>query len=115
MKATAAELASLRRKLAAARRRDLRTDTEIGGLAKVHPSQVGRICRGEFKTVSYNVVQVCKELGLKLETVATQAGKRDAAWAKLTVRVEQLWDKTPEDAERIARLLDTVAALRAHS
>src|SRR3546814_8133471 len=86
---------------------------EIGRLSKVHPSQVGRICSGEFKTISNNVVQVCKVLGLNLETVTAPATKADASWSRLEASVRGIWDNTPEGAEKIARMLDTIGQLRA--
>lgn len=78
----------------------------------VDPSQVSRIVRGDFKTVSSNVVQICKVLGLKLETVTTPSGNRDVAWSLLEASVRRLWDDSPQGAERIATMLDTIADLR---
>jgi transcriptional regulator with XRE-family HTH domain len=112
MKATSDELATLRLRISAARGRKRLTNAEIGRLSNVDAGQVSRIVRGEFKTVSHNVVQVCKVLGLKIETVTTPSRRRDAAWAKLEASVRRLWDDSPQGAERIAAMLDTIAELR---
>lgn len=112
MKATANQLESLRERIARARAADASTDAAIGDISGVHPSQVGRICRGEFKTVSHNVVQVCKALGMKMESAALRETGDDLGWLKLESSLRKLWDETPEGADRIARLLETIGALR---
>ncbi|MBV5268591.1 MAG: helix-turn-helix transcriptional regulator [Afipia sp.] len=54
---------------------------EIGRIAGVHGSQVSRICKGEFETLSQNVVQVCKVLGLPMAEVALAGrGSRCVGW-----------------------------------
>lgn len=111
MKATANQLESLRKRIATARAADAATDAAIGDISGVHPSQVGRICRGEFKTVSHNVVQVCKALGLKMESAALREAGDDLGWLKLESSLRKLWDETPEGADRIARVLETIGAL----
>jgi hypothetical protein len=113
MKATEDELEDLRRRIALAHARCPLSKAEIGRLAKVHPSQVGRVVRGDFLTVSANVVQICKVLGLEMEVVERPAERRDAAWSRLEASVRRLWDETPQGADRIAMLLDTIADLQA--
>lgn len=112
MKATANELAELRRQIAAAHAGTALSDAEIAGLTKVHPSQVGRICRGDFKTISHSVVQICKILGLETDGQAASPPNERMAWLKLEASVRKLWDKTPEGADKIVRVLDTIGALR---
>ncbi|HEX5183217.1 MAG TPA: helix-turn-helix transcriptional regulator [Allosphingosinicella sp.] len=112
MKATASELSVLRRQIAAARAENTLSDTEIGELVDVHPSQVGRICRGHFKTISHNVVQICKALGMQMESAALDAPDETLSWKKLESSLRSLWDKTPEGADKIVRVLDTIGALR---
>ena len=112
MKATEEELAALKEEIAGAFGSRCLRKVEIGRLARVDPSQVGRIVQGDFKTISGNVVQVCKVLGLKIETVTTPAGERDLAWTKLESSVRRLWDDSPQGADRIATMLDTIAELR---
>ena len=112
MKATENEISVLRAKIVTARAGCSLTDTEIGALAGVHASQVGRIARGEFRRISENVVQVCKILGLEIDAAAMEPSAENAAWAKLQASLRSLWDKTPEGADKIVRVLDTIGALR---
>ena len=86
--------------------------SEVGRAAGVHPSQVSRICRGGFRTLSHNVVQVCKALGLELETVKIEAPAVSILRQQLENSVLEIWDQTPEDAERIARFLRQLLDLR---
>ena len=86
--------------------------SEIGRIARVDPSQVSRICRGKFKTLSHNVVQVCRVLGLDLEMVKLEAPVDDVFRQRLKNSVLDLWDRTPEDADRLVRLLRQLSDLR---
>lgn len=112
MKATPNELAVLRRQIAEARAQNTLSDTEIGTLVDVHPSQVGRICRGDFKTISHHVVQICKVLGLEMNSAALASTDESRSWKRLESSLRTLWDKTPEGADKIVRVLDTIGALR---
>src|SRR5579859_781229 len=88
--------------------------SEISRICRVHTSQVSRICRGQFDTLSANVVQVCKALGMAVETVesTSRATEGDPFARALTDRILALWDKTPGDAERLARLLSQLEEFR---
>lgn len=88
--------------------------SEIGRKADVHPSQVSRICRGQFKSVSQNVVQICSALGLSIEGFVPKETS-DPAAALLINGILGLWKGTPEDAQRITGLLDRLAELRTAS
>ncbi|RYG89162.1 MAG: XRE family transcriptional regulator [Alphaproteobacteria bacterium] len=81
---------------------------EIGRLSGVHSSQVSRICRGEFRTLSSNVMQICKALNVddsgKVEVAADQQ--------RLEAGVIAVWDRTPQDARRILRFLRQLGELR---
>ncbi len=85
--------------------------SEIGEKAGVHASQVSRICRGEFKTLSQNVVRVCRTLGLSIEGF-TDAERADPAVARLISGVMAVWKGTDADAERIVAFLDQLGELR---
>jgi hypothetical protein len=112
MKATENEISVLREKIVAARVDCALTDTQIGAVVGVHASQVGRITRGEFRRISESVVQICKVLGLEMDAAAVEPSAETAAWAKLQASLRGLWDKTPEGAEKIVRVLETIGALR---
>jgi hypothetical protein len=112
MKATRLELAELKRRIACAASESRLNRREIGETSHVHPSQVSRICRGDFKTMSYNVVQVCKTLGLAVDQISIPATVKDASWSKIEASARNVWDKSPEGAERIARILTAIGELR---
>lgn len=107
---------SSRQKLAADLRSSAKTSglsyAEIGKASQVHSSQVSRICRGNFKTLSHNVVEVCKALGLETEVVKLAEPPKDQNARKLARCVLKVWDKSPEDAKRIERFLRDLAQLR---
>ena len=112
MKATEQELSNLRKHIAAARRASGLRNADLGRIANVDASQVSRISQGDFKTISNNVVQICKALGLEIESLRQPADRGDAAWSKLEASVRRLWDDTPQGADRIATLLDKIAELQ---
>lgn len=112
MKATAHQLAEIKTRIAQADAQSALSRAELGRLSQVHPSQVSRICSGEFKTISHNVMQICMVLGLELEPLTTSATKRDVSWSRLEASVRGIWDNTPEGAEKIARMLDAIGQLR---
>ena len=117
MKPSRQDLDSLIREIQIKRRERGLSLVKIGRVANVHPSHVSRICAGEFRTISNNVVQVCKVLGVPIETVASIRGRgeTDHAWAQLEMSLRNLWDQTPEGARRIGRILDTMAEWRGES
>ena len=85
---------------------------QIGLQAGVHASQVSRICRGKFRTASHNVVQICKVLGIPLEGLKPN-GEAFSHQRKLEAAVVAVWDRSPEDADRIVRVLKELKAFRA--
>ena len=85
--------------------------SQIGEKSGVHPSQVSRICRGEFKTLSQNVVRICSTLGLSI-TGFIDAERADPAAARLISGVMAVWKGTEADAERIVAFLDQLGELR---
>lgn len=60
--------------------------------------------------MSYNVVQVCRVLGLD-PSLAKAATESDAAWAQLERNLRKLWDLSPDRAKQMARLLEAMARL----
>jgi predicted XRE-type DNA-binding protein len=86
--------------------------SEIARAADVDVSQVSRICRGQFKTVSQNVVQICKVLGLKAEAPQDGLPSVNTHFQRLQRGLYKLWDQTPEDADRLFQLLIQLAEIR---
>ncbi len=112
MKPTRKQLNALRKRISDQYAKSNLSKADIGRLANVHPSQVGRICTGNFKTISNNVVQVCKILKVKAPKLDEEANI-DTEWAKANASLRRIWDQTPEGAVMIRRMLDAVADLRA--
>lgn len=112
MKPALKELDDLKNRIRQSLKVQSRSYAELGRLATVDPGQVWRICSGDFRTISNNVVQVCKVLGVPVETVRTGLREDDVSWDRLELSLRNLWDQTPEGADRIARILDTMAEWR---
>jgi len=110
MKLSRVEIEDVRRRLRSALKKQRLTVSEIGRLAGVHPSQVGRICRGEFRTMSHNVVEVCRVLGLD-PAAAQPATESDAAWALLERNLRKLWEDSPDRAKQMAKLMEAMTKL----
>jgi transcriptional regulator with XRE-family HTH domain len=110
MKLSLADIEDVRRRLRSAVKKQQLTVTEIGRVAGVHPSQVGRICSGEFRTMSHNVMQVCRVLGIE-PTAQKSATAMDAAWAQLESDLRKLWEESPDRARQMAKLMDAMAKL----
>ncbi|WP_375455981.1 helix-turn-helix domain-containing protein [uncultured Methylobacterium sp.] len=111
---------SLRRQLVERVEQSGSSYSVLAAKARVDPSQVSRICRGEFRTMSHNVVQICIALGIDTTAlVEAPSAEHPSASSGSPTRIEAilreidlLWDKTPEDAARIVRLLRDLRELR---
>ncbi len=112
MKPTIKQLDDLKAKIGVARASKGLSNAEIGRIARVHASQVGRICEGEFKTFSHNVVQICKALGVQVPRLEPQQSEMAPEWAQAMSSMRKIWDDTPEGAQVIARMLDAIADLK---
>jgi len=77
---------------------------EISRISGVHESQTSRIIGGKFKTLSASVMQICRTLGVDPDA--------DPVAMRLNGALYRLWDGSPEDADRIVRVLDGLANLR---
>ena len=120
MKPTAEEREDLRRRVLDARPLCSLSNADIARATGVDPGQVSKICRGKFETVSDSVVKICTVLGISTEpgsaspdaraaAVITERAERAAAWRRLERSARRAWDKTPEGAARLARVLDAIA------
>lgn len=95
------------------RRADLGlTYAKIARGTGVDPSQVNRICKGQFKTLSENVMQICIFLGIPEPHRSFTSVDIDRHRRQLEAGVLEMWDRTPQDAERILRLLRQLTDLR---
>lgn len=82
---------------------------QIARMTKVDAGQVSRICRGEFRTLSSNVVQICNILDVEIGGHVQRQGNLDS---RLVARLMDLWDGTPEDTLRLSQLLAQLTRLR---
>jgi transcriptional regulator with XRE-family HTH domain len=117
MKPTQKERADLLRRIKAARHGLQLSYAVLAERADVDPSQVSRICRGEFATFSDSVVRICTVLGVQVgDAVSTPSGaiagngpkKTNMSWEKLERSVRRAWDKTPKGADRLAKVIAAV-------
>ena len=111
MKVKAGAIAELQKQLAERSAAHGVTYSKIGKSAGVHPSQVSRICRGEFKTLSQNVVQICSALGISIEGFI-EAERADPVVARLIQGILAVWKRSDADADRITRFLEQLRELR---
>ena len=79
----------------------------LGSLAGIDPAQALRICRGEFKTLSPNVVRICNALGVELEKEDGRpaALPADGAERRLQAELLETWDRSEADEHRLVELL----------
>jgi len=112
MKPTGKQLSDLKKRISRGYVKSSLSKADIGRLAAVHPSQVGRICTGEFKTISNNVVQVCRVLKVRVPRILEDPDM-DTEWAQANASLRRIWDQTPERAVVIRRVLDAIADLHA--
>lgn len=85
---------------------------EIARRTGVDPAQVNRICKGQFKSLSENVMQICMFLGIPEPHRPLTSVDLDRHRRQLEAGVLEMWDRTPQDAERILRLLRQLTDLR---
>ncbi|WP_414638147.1 helix-turn-helix domain-containing protein [Azospirillum sp.] len=112
MKPTSKQLSDLQARIAEAKVQKGLSWAQIGRIANVHPSQVGRICSGRFKTFSHNVVQVCEALGVSVPHLEPDTEGVVPEWAVAQSSMRRIWDETPEGAKAIAKLLNAIADLQ---
>ena len=109
MKATRQEIERLADLIDRTRRSLDWSVADLARRSEVHESQVSRICRGEFRTFGGNVVQICKTLNIAATVPARVGDTDDADWALLEASLRKAWDRTPEGAARLAKVIEAVA------
>lgn len=116
MKPSQIEREKLVRELTRQQARANLTQSQLSAVAKVDPSQTSRILDGQFKTMSGNVLRICKALGVDPQEAAqgssASVAKTRAAWAKLEASLRRAWDQTPQGAEHLVAVIDAVAQMR---
>ncbi|MCR4522152.1 helix-turn-helix transcriptional regulator [Bosea sp. 47.2.35] len=112
MKPTSKQLELLSKKIRASFDASGSSLAEIARIAGVDASQVSRIRSGQFKTLSHNLVQVCRALGVEIPRREAKTAKRNASWALAEASMRKIWDETPEGAKAITRMLDAIGDLQ---
>lgn len=82
---------------------------DLAASAGVDVSQVSRICRGDFRRISENVMRICTEL--EIEVPGAPRAQADPLARRLQAEVLNVWDKTPEGARHLMRLMQELSAL----
>nr|WP_137827975.1 hypothetical protein [Methylobacterium sp. L1A1] len=77
----------------------------------VHASQISRICRANFRTVSSSVVQICSVLSLPIEPRDSDVRLDEGDWTKIEDVVRSAWDQTLDGAKKLVRVMEAVAAV----
>lgn len=83
---------------------------EISAISGVSQSQVSRICRGQFKRLSENVLQICIALGVPMKSPVVQKSLR--AEQRLQAEIVRIWDGSEEGALRLVRFLRSLSNLQ---
>lgn len=95
---------SLLRRLLASR---ALTQTAIGEALEIHPSQVSRICAGQFQRMTGNALRVCKYASqVEAKVLAGLAGRGLAS--DLEGKLAQLLMVSPEAALAVGGLIDAL-------
>jgi transcriptional regulator with XRE-family HTH domain len=82
---------------------------EIARATGVDPGQTSRICSGDFRTLSHNVMQICTFLGIDARPVTLADAREQPLPDKLVGAVAALWDGSPRGAETLINLLQQLA------
>ena len=85
------------------------TQTAIGEALDIHPSQVSRICAGDFKRLDGNALRVCKYA--QQVAARTQTGRGAGRVAgELEGKLTQLLVASPDAALAVGALIDALLA-----
>lgn len=98
--------------IAARQRESGMSTSQIAEATAIDPGQVSRICRGQFKTASASVMQICTLLNIAGDGLVSEQRAVEDHQRRLERGIIAIWDRTPEDAQRILRLLRRLAEFR---
>lgn len=111
MKPTSKQISVLQTRIAKRMANDPMSYADIARATGVDPSQVGRICKGDFKTFSDNLVQICRILKVKVPRISPKEDV-DREWSKVHASVSRICREHPDGAKLIGRVLDAIADLQ---
>lgn len=111
MKPTSKQISVLQTRIAKRMANDPMSYADIARATGVDPSQVGRICKGDFKTFGDNLVQICRILKVKVPRISPKEDV-DREWSKVHASVSRICREHPDGAKLIGRVLDAIADLQ---
>lgn len=96
--------------LEAARQEKGLSFSALATLAGVDSGQACRICNGQFRTLSHNVVRICNVLNVRPpeEDVRSSLSSGDSNRERLIAELFATWDHTTAGAEHLVDLLSAV-------
>jgi transcriptional regulator with XRE-family HTH domain len=111
MKPTSKQISTLQVRIAKRLANDPISYADLARATGVDPSQVGRICRGDFKTFSDNLMQICRVLKVKVPRISPKEDV-DREWSKVYASVSRICREHPNGAKLLRRALDAIADLQ---
>lgn len=84
----------------------------LARMTKVDVAQCSRICNGKFRRLGQNVLRICNALRVKLPDFDVVGLPLDPAIEPIAMELDAAWDRSHEDAKRIAAVLRAVSAYR---
>lgn len=111
MKPDGKQIDDLQKKISAAIVVRELTYAEVSRIADVNQAQVSRICRGQFKTFSNNVAQICKALDVKIPQLFYEEAA-NTKWKRANASMRRLCKQSPDGAAIVVRVLDAIADLQ---
>jgi transcriptional regulator with XRE-family HTH domain len=111
MKPTGKQISMLQARIAKRMADDPMSYADIARATGVDPSQVSRICKGDFKTFSDNLVQICRVLKIKVPRISPKEDI-NKEWSKVHASVDRICREHPDGAKLIGRVLDAIAGLQ---
>lgn len=109
MKLNIGQVEDLARRVEQSRRDKGLTHDEIARSLALNQSQVSRVCAGNFASVNETVMRICIFLDVPLLGWTFPV---DSDEYRLTAGILGIWNRTPEDAKRLLRLLQSVGEIR---
>lgn len=84
-----------------------RTQTDLSKASGVHQPTISRLLRGELRRIATEVKALCD-----YANISVYADRDPGGNAVLMSALQDVWDGTDDDADRIANVLRSVAAMR---
>jgi len=110
-----AEAAMLATRLQRARTVKRLSYNALSRLSGVDPAQGFRICRGDFRTLSHNVMRICNALEVELPAGNEKSAvinDSDPTRDRLIAELMATWDQTAAGAKNIKQLLAVVRQIQ---